>query len=110
MEKLWKYAKEKPTFKYDEYFTVEEGKPCVVVVQSPEIIKKVFEGSYRTVFTGTVIEMDGKLMNKMIIINHYENVIFLKKKIAGKKQIKMELIRRYDKENMETCYDIKILK
>lgn len=110
MEKFWKYAKEKPKFNYDEYFQVDEGKPCVVIVQSPEIIKKVFEGSYRTVFSGTVLEADGIPLNKMLIINSYDNVVFLKKKIAKKKVIKMELIRKYDEENMETCYDIKILK
>jgi hypothetical protein len=110
MEKFWKYTKEKPRFNFDEYFKVEEGKPCIVVVKSPEIIKKDYEGNYRSVFTGTVVEMDGQPMDKFIVINNYENVMFLKKKIAKKKEIKMELTRGYDKENMEVCYDIKILK
>lgn len=110
MQKFWKYAKEKPKFNYDEYFSIEEGKPCIVVVQSPEIIKNVFEGSYRTVFSGTVVEADGMPMNKMLVINSYDNVVFLKKKIGKRKEIKMELIRKYDEENMETYYEIKIIK
>ena len=106
----WKYAKEKPKFTYDEYIQLEKDKPSVLILKSPEIIKKVVEGNYRTIFQATVIDQDGQKTDKMLIIKNYKNVQFLKTKIFKKKEIKLEIIRRYNEDEMEVYYDLTVLR
>jgi hypothetical protein len=106
----WKYTKEKPKFDFDEYLKMPLDKPTQVLVKRPEVIKKLIEGENRSVFNGTVIEVDGKKTEKLLVIKNYENVMLLKKKIAGKKEINLELTRRYDEDNMQHYYDINVLR
>lgn len=106
----WKYTNEKPKFSFDEYLKLDRDKQYTLLVKNPEIMKKLVEGNYRTIFQGTVIEIDGEKTEKIIIIKNYENVQFLKKKVAKKKEVKFEITRRYDEENLDTFFDISIIK
>ncbi len=108
-KKKWKYVKERPQFKYDEYFKLEVDKTAVVEVKSPEIIQKLIEGDNRTVFRAVVISINGELTEKTLIIKNYDNVQLLKKKLGKKKEMKIKLTRKYDKDEMEYYYDIEIL-
>ncbi len=108
-KKKWKYAKERPKFNYDEYFKLEVDETAIVDVKSPEIIQKLIEGDNRTVFQAVVTSINGEPTEKTLIIKNYDNVQLLKKKLGKKKEMKMELARRYDKDEMEYYYDIKIL-
>jgi hypothetical protein len=109
-EKLWKYKEEKPRLKFDEYFKMEDNETVIIKVKYPEIIKKLIEGDNRTVFHGTVIEINGQPTEKIIILKNYDNVMFLKSKKGKHKEMKLELTKKYNEDEMETYYDIKVLK
>jgi hypothetical protein len=108
--KTWKYTKERPKFDREEYFSSNFGQKVIVKIIRPEILKKVVEGDNKTIFQGTVAEIDGKPIEKTIIIKNYDNVMFLKKKITKKKEITLSLTRKYDEDEMETYFDIEIIK
>jgi len=103
--KKWKYTTEKKRIDFSEYLQLDRDKEYKIKVKMPEIIKKLIDGNYRTVFVGTVIELDGEKIEKLIIIKNFNNVEFLKKKTRKKKEIEFSLTRRYDEDNMETYFD-----
>lgn len=108
--KKWKYVKESPKINFDEYLKLKIDEPTTVKIKFMEIVKKYVDGDMRSVFQGTVFEENDKATEKILIIKNFENVQFLKKKISGKKVIKIQITRHYNEEIMETFFDIKVLK
>ena len=109
-EKKWKYVKEKPKRTFEEYLQLERDREYLITVKNPVIEKKLVEGNYRTVFTGTVIKIDEEETEKIIVIKNYDNAMYLKPKIAKKKEVTLRLTRKYNQDTMETYYDVVIVK
>ena len=103
----WKYQKPKKKPSYDSFARFEEGKKTNVKITDWSVQKLPVDGVNRTVFTATVIEMNGEAMDKFWRVYHYDTVMELKKKLARKKGEFALTVKMYeDEDTMDTAYEL----
>lgn len=114
MQTRWKYAKPKKMVDFEEFLVLPLDKKFKITVKNWMFSDGNVDGETKIVFRSDVIEMDGKSVNKRIVIKNYENVQELKKALGRKKSIKdtakLELTRHYSEDILDHYFDIKFLE
>ena len=110
----WKYSKPKKQTDFEEYLIMPLDKKFKITVKNWMFVEQNVDGTYKMVFRTDVVKIDGKDVEKRLVIKNYENVQELKKKLkkntSARASADMEIERCEDEENMDYYFKIKFLK
>jgi hypothetical protein len=109
----WKYSKDKKKIDFEEYLMLPEDKKVKLTIKNWNFGDGYVDGESRTVLRTDVIKMDGKEVNKMLVIKNYNNVQELKKVLSRRKSARdtadIEITRKYSEDDMDYYYEIDYL-
>jgi hypothetical protein len=111
--KKWKYAKPKKSMNFDEYLILPENKPHKITIKNWTFALQEIDGNNKTVFRTDVILVNGKEVDKRLVIKNYDNVQEIKKKLSKKTSVKstaaLDITRKYDDDEMDYYFELEFL-
>ena len=98
---------------FDEYLILPENKLHKITIKNWNFALQEIDGNNKTVFRTDVILVDGKEVDKRLVIKSYDNVQELKKKLSKKTSVKstaeLEITRKYDDDEMDFYFELNFL-